>query len=125
MISSNEFRNGVTVEMDGDAGQVVEQQVELAVGRDGAEKRVAEFPVHDSQFPVWLCRCPTDLLPHRPHGVSLSWMCRYSICPRSPSSPMGPVGGSTSAASSTSPLQVQCATLSFTVTTISFQSCGL
>jgi hypothetical protein len=60
-----------------------------------------------------------------PHGLSFSRMRRYSICPRSPSSPIGPVSGTFKAASSTSPLQVQCATPSFTVTTISFQSCAL
>ncbi len=58
-------------------------------------------------------------------GVCFSLMRRYSIWPRSPSSPMGPLAGSLRASSSTSPLQVQWATPLFTVTTISFQSWGL
>lgn len=58
-------------------------------------------------------------------GISLIWMCRYSIAPRSASSPMPPVAGTGSASSSTSPLQVQWATPPFTTITISFQSCGL
>jgi len=61
----------------------------------------------------------------RLQSSSLSWMWRYSICPRSPSRPTGPVAGSLSASSSTSPLHSQCATLSFTVTMMVFQSCGL
>ncbi len=59
------------------------------------------------------------------YSNALSWMRRYSICPRSPSSPMGPVAGSFRASSSTSPLHSQCATFSFTVTMMVFQSCGL
>ena len=45
--------------------------------------------------------------------------------PRSASSPIGPVGGNFIAGSSTSPLDVQCATCPFTTTTTSFQSWGL
>ena len=57
-------------------------------------------------------------------GSILIRIRRYSIWPRSPSTPIGPVAGSASAASSTSPLQVARATPSSTVITSSFQSCG-
>jgi hypothetical protein len=40
-------------------------------------------------------------------GASRIWMCRYSICPRSASRPIGPVSGSLNACSSTSPLHTQ------------------
>ena len=56
--------------------------------------------------------------------ISFSRRFRYSICPRSASSPMPPVSGTFRASSSTSPLHVQWATFPFTTTTISFQSCG-
>ena len=59
------------------------------------------------------------------YGSSLSWMRRYSIVALSASRPMGPVAGSLRAASRTSPLQVQWAMPSFTVTSMTFQSCGL
>ena len=49
---------------------------------------------------------------------------RYSICPRSPSSPIPPDAGNFSASSRTSPFDVQYATLFFTTTVISFHSCG-
>src|SRR5688572_6001039 len=52
-------------------------------------------------------------------------MRRYSIWPRSPSTPIGPVGGTFSSTSSFSPFTVAVATPFATVTTISFQSCGL
>src|SRR5690242_8461028 len=57
-------------------------------------------------------------------GISLMRMWRYSIWPRSPSRPIGPVAGTFIAASNTSPLQRQYATPLFTVTSISFQSPG-
>jgi hypothetical protein len=56
---------------------------------------------------------------------SLRRMRRYSICPRSPSRPIGPVAGSLRADSSTSPLQVQKATPLVAMTSTWFQSCGL
>ena len=58
------------------------------------------------------------------HGSSLIRMRRYSIWPRSPSSPMGPVAGTGKASSSNSPLHVQRAAPPRTVISISFQSCG-
>src|SRR5262249_1771638 len=61
----------------------------------------------------------------RAHLISLSRSLRYSICPRSASSPIGPVAGTFIFSSNSSPLQVQCATSPFTTTTISFQSWGL
>ena len=61
--------------------------------------------------------------PQRESG--LIRMRRYSIWPRSPSRPIGPVGGTARLVSSTSPLAVACATPPWTVTTSSFQSCGL
>jgi hypothetical protein len=60
-----------------------------------------------------------------PTVVYLIWMRRYSIWPRSPSRPMGPVSGSLNSASRTSPLQVQRAMPPLTTTSIWFQSCGL
>ena len=65
------------------------------------------------------CESPTGF-----QFSSFSRMRRYSICPLSPSSPIGPDAGSMSASSRTSPLHVQWATLSLTFTTSSFQSCG-
>ena len=44
---------------------------------------------------------------HSPYWLSCNRIRRYSICPRSPSNPIGPVAGTLSAASRTSPLQVQ------------------
>src|SRR5262249_61230442 len=41
------------------------------------------------------------------HGISLMRMRRYSIFPRSPSRPMGPLTGTFMAASKSSPLQRQ------------------
>jgi len=62
----------------------------------------------------WLAYCDTAPMRIR----------RYSICPRSPSRPIGPLGGSANAASISVPLQVTVATPARTVTTSSFQSCG-
>src|ERR1051326_5342231 len=56
------------------------------------------------------------------YGVSCKRIRRYSICPRSPSSPIGPEGGTRRALSSNSSLQVQYASAPLTWITISFQS---
>ena len=69
--------------------------------------------------------CPDDDSeggPEQGYGDSLIRIRRYSTWPRSPSSPIGPEAGTFMAASRTSPLQVQWATVPLTVTTNSFQS---
>jgi hypothetical protein len=66
-----------------------------------------------------------DVARRNSYGSSCKRIRRYSICPRSPSKPIGPVSGTFKAASRISPLQVQWAAPFRTVTTTSFQSCGL
>jgi hypothetical protein len=70
---------------------------------------------------------PSQACPLRIHqrGSGLSRMRRYSICPRSPSKPMGPLAGTFMSSVSSSPLHSARAIPSRTVTTNSFQSCGL
>ncbi len=60
-----------------------------------------------------------DRTVHRPCRMRIR---RYSICPMSPSSPIGPLAGTLKASSITSPLQVQRAVPPVTTTSRSFQS---
>ena len=76
---------------------------------------------HPQQGSIWMphswrmAQCSSRLMRIR----------RYSIWPRSPSKPIGPVGGTFISSVSSSPLHSARATPSRTVTTRSFQSCAL